>query len=286
MRVDTALETLNSIAQARTAKPGKYRVQDAAGLIPNVVFRKAADLTGSGAFNLRYHGAAGRREMSLGLLSTFSSFADVRKLARKRLAERDGGDDPLQARRAKKAEERNRRKPVTVREAAKATFDAHSPRWRGRYYAAAWQSELERYAFPIVGKLDVNDVTPQHVATVMHAAIQAGFVTVARTVQGKLEMIFNGAIARGERDFRFSNPANRKMMKVIIPTQHEAKHFRRIELPEASAVFRKIWDWAEMAGGVGAGGAELDVWLVMVLTASRPGETIKMLWPWVNFEKR
>ena len=74
-------------------------------------------------------------------------------------------------------------------------------------------------------------------------------------------------------------------MKVIIPTQHEAKHFRRIELPEASAVFRKIWDWAEMAGGVGAGGAELDVWLVMVLTASRPGETIKMLWPWVNFEK-
>ena len=66
-----------------------------------------------------------------------------RKLART-------GGDPL-------AEKRRSRTP-TFREAARRTFEANRPRWRNAKVEKNWMQQLERHAFPIIGKMRVDQI--------------------------------------------------------------------------------------------------------------------------------
>ena len=275
MKISTAL-------QAANAKAGVHKIAGAPGLY----LKKASDRPNSGSYFRRFLVNGKLRSMGLGAVSEIS-LADAREAAREAVKVARKGVDPIEERKRLRAASlaAGEKRIITCSEAIRITYEAHAPQWRGRYYGAAWLSQLDLYAAPILGKLDVNDVTPRHVAAAMSAALQAGYPVVARMLQGKLKTIFDGAIARGDRDAMRGNPADRGLMKAIVPIKHETRHFRRVDLTVAPEVFQKIWGWAEMMDGVGVGSAPLDAWLIMVLTATRPVEAIKMVWSEVDIKK-
>ena len=72
------MKTIGTMAQARNAKAGVYRLEGATG----VTLRKVTDTVGAGAFNQRYWRGGERRTMSLGPLARYKSLTEVQARSR------------------------------------------------------------------------------------------------------------------------------------------------------------------------------------------------------------
>ena len=84
--------------------------------------------------------------------------ARERTLANRKLA-RSGGN-PLQAKREAEA-------VLTFEEAARKVHALHLPTWRNVKHGAQFIKTLETYAFPVMGRLRVSDVTTADVLAVL-----------------------------------------------------------------------------------------------------------------------
>ena len=219
------MKTISTMAQARNAKAGVYRLEGATG----VTFRKVTDTLGAGAFNQRYWRGGKRCTMSLGPLSRFKSLAEVQARSREVLTERDKGIDPIARRNAERAANLAAKTPVTFIKATETHLEAHAPSWKGRYARTDWFNPVEKYAFPILGDLPVNDIVATHVAAVVRAAAADGNLATGKRVQQRIRKIIDGAIARGERDPLRGNPADAGPIGAIVPLKRKTVHFRRIE---------------------------------------------------------
>ena len=51
----------------------------------------------------------------------------------------------------------------TFAEAAEAVIAIHEPTWRSPKSGPQWRASLKTYAYPVIGKLAVTEVTPGHV---------------------------------------------------------------------------------------------------------------------------
>jgi integrase len=275
------MKTINTIDEAKAAKPGIYPVKGAVG----VVFRKTVDVAGAGAFNQRLSVHGKRRWISLGVLKRFTKLSEVGAKSRMVLSARDEGDDPIEARRDKKG--RGHRAPVTFKQATAAFRKAYTPTLKGKYADRNWFAPIETHVFPALGNLLMNDIVGHDVVDVMNALDAKGLSKTALRLRVHIAAIFNSALASGARDLTRGNPADAKLIAAMRPGKFavDDEHYSRIALTDAPLAISALRE-ARDATDDSLMAAAVDGWLVMAACALRPGEALKMQWSEVDLEKR
>jgi integrase len=273
---------ISTQTQAEKALPGVHRVKGAEG----VYLKKGA--SGSGAWFRRYWSHGKRREMGFGALAAVT-LAEVRKLASQFDVDRNAGHDPIELRRAAKAANARETQAAalaadkwTFIQATESYLKAHAPSWKHVRAREVWHSPIVKYAYPVIGRMALDDVEVAHVDAVMTAAVKGGAPKVAPRIRLRIEQIFNAAAALGKRNAKAPNPASLGLIKAVRPTKDEssrAQHFRRISLDDAPAIFRKLMRLAETS-------TPLSALMFMIACASRPSEALNARWGEIDLDKK
>ena len=158
---------LSAIEVKRLASPGWHAVGGVAGLLLQIrqPAKDGAPLARSWILRLRI---AGERQL-IGLGSYPQvSLAEAREQARKLSAEARGGVNLIARKRAQRsaliaAASRNK----TFKDCAEAYMEAHASDYSNDKHRKQWVSTLESYAYPVVGKMLVADITMRHVLDVL-----------------------------------------------------------------------------------------------------------------------
>lgn len=205
--------------------------------------------------------------------------AQAKEKARHARNEVNRGVDPITQRQA--AISRLRAQQIsekTFEQAATAYIDTHGESWRNPKHRAQWASSLETYAFPVMGGLNVRDITQEHVLTVLQPIWKSKNETASR-VRGRIESVLDWATVRkyrtGENPARWKGhldhllPAPSKIKKVI--------HHRALPIDEMPAFMK------ELRGRVGTAARALEF---TILTAARSGEVRGATWSEVDLNDR
>src|SRR4029077_12319352 len=120
------------------------------------------------------------------------------KLAEARVAAKDAdalrrkGIDPIDERRRERAEaiaKARAAQPLRFREAVEAYLKDHAPHWKHKYARAVWLNPLVKFAFPVIGGLELDRIELSHVVAVMDAAEEADAAETARRVRARIERV-------------------------------------------------------------------------------------------------
>ncbi|SDC38496.1 Phage integrase family protein [Bradyrhizobium brasilense] len=223
---------LTALLVTRAKKPGMYG--DGGGLYLQVTGNGTTKVAKSWIFRYRFKGhtsKAGRplaREMGLGSTETWS-LSQARERARQQRQLLNEGKDPIEVRKQQELEDLLAKAAArTFRDCAKDFIRAHRPGWKNAKHAEQWRSTLERWAYPIIGKLPVSAINVDLVLKVLQQPIgkepDAPSLWTARTetanrVRGRIENILDWARAlklRGEGE----NPARwRGLLDKLLPAR-------------------------------------------------------------------
>ena len=216
-------------------------------------------MAGAGAFNQRLSVRGKRRSISLGVLNRFTKLAEVCTNSREVLSARDEGDDPILARRDKKG--RGQRPPVTFRQATEAFRKAYTPTLKGKYADRNWFAPLEIHVFPVLGDLLMNEIVGRDVADVMNAVDAKGLKAAPR-LRVNIAMIFNAALAGGDRPLAMGNPGDAKLIAAMRPGKFavDDEHYPRIALTDAPLAIAALREAGSVASDTLLAAA-LDAWL-------------------------
>jgi integrase len=297
------MKTISTLLQAKKAAPGLYAVKDAEG----VTLNKRGEAFGAGAFNFRFTpqrpGAEPKKRakrpadapmkrnerllMSLGSPNDFNNLEEVRDAAtaaRKLVKE---GINPIDERERRRSANLAVKQPLTFKQKAEAVRDVYTPTLKHKYALGNWFNPIKRHVIPIIGDLPINDIEPRHVAAVLAAVDAAGLSKSGPRLRAHIAMIFNAAIANGDRDPLRGNPADSHLMRAMRPgtSKSDDEHYRRIELTDAPEKVRAL-QAAREAADEALMAAALDAWLFMIATALRPGEALKTQWSEVDLQKK
>lgn len=184
---------LSPLAIGKLTKPGIHPVGGVSGLYLQVLE------SGGRSWLLRATVGGRRRAMGLGGYPDVT-VAGAREAARKARAKIDEGIDPIEERRAaKSALSAGAAKMLTFRAASEAYMNAHESSWKSSKHRAQWSATLEKYAYPTIGDLDVNDIALPHVLTILEP-IWTNKTETAKRVRGRMENVLDYAGARGHRE--------------------------------------------------------------------------------------
>jgi integrase len=255
----------------RTKKPGRYRDGDVKGL-----YLQISD-SGAKSYVLRYQ--RGTKETMLGLGSASEhSLKSVRERALAARRQLSDGVDPLAAKREKRAATKAAEaRRVTFKQAAERYFDQHESKWTNASHRDAFLSTLGKYAFPVLGGMDVSAITLSDVLRVLEPQWNERAVTLDR-VRNRIEAVLDSAKARGERDGE--NPAAWSLIGKVLPAARDvapvAHHpaMPYAQLPAFMAGLRKQETVAARA---------LEF---LILTAARSGEVREAEWSEIDFEQK
>ena len=173
------------------------------------------------------------REMGLGPLHIVT-LAEAREKARECRKLRHEGIDPIEARKAQRAEERlAAATAMTFQECAERYIDAHRAGWRNHKHAAQWPSTLATYVYPVFGSLPVQGVDVGLVTKALEPIWRTKPETASR-VRGRIESVLDWATVRGYR--KGENPARwRGHLDKLLPTRAKV---RKVEHPRGPALYR------------------------------------------------
>jgi integrase len=261
-----ASERLTALKVSRARDPGL--LSDGKGLY----LRIAKGGTKSWVFRFMLAGRA--REMGLGSLDDVT-LAEARRLARENRQRCKEGVDPIEARRAKRAErELESAKAMTLRECASSYIAAHRSGWRNAKHVKQWQQTLEAYVFPTIGSLPVAAIDVALVTKVLDPIWMAMPQTASR-IRGRIEAVLDWAKARKYR--QGDNPARWKgHLEFLLPkTSKLARVERHAALP-----YLEIGDF--MAALQRKSGVDVRALEFTILTAARTGEVREATWDELN----
>ena len=156
----------------------------------------------------------------------------------------------------------------TFAEAAKAVIAIHKPTWRSPKSEAQWQSSLETYVFPAIGKLPVSDITPAHVMDVLHPIWNDKRET-ARRVKQRISAICRWAVAQGHRT---DDPAGLVIDAALPRNGAERRHMAALPYDEVAECIDTI------KASKGASPSSKLAFEFLVLTAARSGEVRGATW--------
>ena len=267
--------------QADSAPLGVHKITKVVGL-----YLKVGD-GGAASYFLRYRLGDKRREMGIGsrgaitLAKARNEVLDAHGLIRR-------GVDPISERKRERVENIARtqtKAPVVFKQMAENYLKVHGGRWRHKYARTAWIRPLEVYAYPEIANLGLEQIQIPHVTAIMQRAEDAGAPATAFRVRMRVEQVLSHAIALSGK--ALGNPAAGKLHPK--PPKGERPHFRAVDLDDAPAVFRALKAKAvEHAGSLTGSltGNAFNAWLMMILTASRPGEALGARWSEINLAKK
>ena len=210
---------------------------------------------------------AGRRcDIGLGAYPVISLAKARRLAAANRTLIADGGD-PL-------ASKRKAATP-TFREAAERTFEANKTRWRNAKATANWMQSLERYAFPAVGSIRVDQIGREHLLRIL-TPVWTSKPETARKVRQRIRAVLSWAQAHGYVEHNLAGDA----INGALPTQKAVQaHFRALPFQEVGAALETV-----EASGAGPSAKLCLRWVI--LTATRSGEARGARWAEIDHEAR
>ena len=183
-------QLLTAITVKKLVEPGSYA--DGAGLYLQI------GQTGSKAWFYRYEKAGKGRKHGLGSFQAVS-LKEARVKADICRTLRDKGIDPIDHKKQQDlASELEKVKRVTFRNCALAYMESHSAGWKNRKHEQQWRNTLETYAFPVIGKLAVQDVDTGQVLEVLEP-IWFNKTETASRVRQRIENILDWAKVRKYR---------------------------------------------------------------------------------------
>jgi integrase len=178
------------------------------------------------------------------------------------------GEDPIAKKRdveAKRKVEETPKAP-TFDECAKQYIASHESGWKNEKHIAQWKSTLQTYASPVLGKMQVDEITIEDILKVLKPLWISKPETASR-LRGRIEKVLGWATAMkyrsGENPAAWTGalqhllPATASIQKV---EHHKAVPYK--EVPQVMADLRNM-------AGVGA-----KALMFTILTVSRTGETL------------
>lgn len=213
---------LSALAVSKIRQDGRYAVGGADGLY----FRVVGDsrtwflriVTGT-RLNKEGKMVVHRRDMGLGSYPSVS-LAEAREKARAYRNQAREGTDPLEARKAAKAQAwLEAEQAKTFEECATQYIAANRAGWKNPKHAQQWESTLSTYVYPKLGKLPVALVDTGLVLGVLQQEVEAdddqskaqfwyAKTETASRVRGRIESVLDWAAFRGFR--KGENPARWK----------------------------------------------------------------------------
>ena len=183
------MATLTALKVKALAMPGTYG--DGGGLYLQVRSPKNR----SWLFRFKLHRKA--HLMGLGALAdvTLAEAREAATAARKLVKQ---GVNPIDRRKAERAELAARAGLNTFAEVAEAYIAAHEDSWRNPKHRQQWRNTLDTYAAPILGSVPVAVVDVGHVMRVLTPIWKEKTETASR-LRGRIESVLGFATARGWR---------------------------------------------------------------------------------------
>jgi integrase len=256
------IERLSVLKVERVNKPGMYA--DGGGLYLRV--------TTEGAKNwvLRYMLDRRPRWMGLGPLALYG-LQEARARALDARRKRHDGVDPIEARRAERAQQRlDAAKALTFKECAESYIASHRAGWRNDKHKYQWSATLSTYAYPAIGTLPVQAVDTALVLKVLEPIWTVKPETAGR-VRQRIESILDVAKVRGYRDGE--NPARwRGHLDKLLPARSKVRaveHHAALPYAQLPALLASLRE----REAVSARALEF-----LILTAGRTGEVIGARW--------
>jgi integrase len=244
--------------QKKDLKPGLYSDGGGLGLQVSAFDTKA--------WVFRYMIAGRARKMGLGDFELVS----LKKAREKRSAAYalvKDGIDPIDERAARLAvQAAEKAKALTFKECAESYIEAHKAGWKNVKHAAQWTSTLETYAYPIIGKLQVQDIETAHIEKILRPIWNEKTETASR-VRGRVEKVLDRAKALSLRSG--DNPARwTGHLSELFPAKAQVapvEHHPAMPYAELPAFMAKL----RAKDSVSARALEFTI-----LTACRTGDTI------------
>lgn len=264
---------LKALSVGRLKEPGLY--PDGDGLYLQVT-GTGDEVKRSWIYRYRLGGRKTPRDMGLGPYPDVS-LENAREAAAKARELCRGGVDPIDARRAARAQDAlEKAKAITFKECAEAYIKAHTPGWRNAKHGDQWRATLDTYADPVIGKLAVQAVDTGLVMKVLEPIWKEKTETASR-LRGRIEAILDWATVRGLR--QGDNPARwRGRLDNLLPARakvQKVKHHAALPYQEIGAFMEAL------RGQDGIAASALEY---LILTATRTSETIGATWDEVNLE--
>jgi integrase len=259
---------LTSKKVERTKTPGRYH--DGHGLYLQV---RNAD---NKSWLLRFERDGRERWLGLGPVHTFS-LKEARKRARDARQLLHSGVDPIEDRKAKKAERAlAAAKSVTFKECAEAYIIANGKAWRNAKHAAQWTATLKTYVYSHIGNLPVADIDIGLVLKCVEP-IWGDKTETASRVRGRIESVLDWATVRKYR--AGDNPARwQGHLEHVLPSKSSvAKIIHHAAMPYA-----KLPDFMchlSKRDGVAARALEFAI-----MSAARTGEVIGAIWDEIDLK--
>lgn len=191
---------------------------------------------------------------------------------------REGVDPVLQRKAARDALIAAQAKVITFDEAARRFIKAKAQEFRNPKHTAQWETTLQAYASPVIGRLPVDAVTLPHIVQILEPIWTEKTETATR-LRGRIESVLSWATVSGFRSG--DNPARwRGNLDAVLPKPGKLKnvqHFRALPWAEAPAFMAALRE----REGVGSRALEF-----LILTAGRSGEVRGATWEEIDLEAR
>jgi integrase len=261
---------MSALAVARATDKRMYH--DGGGLYLQVA------ASGAKSWLYRYMLNGRSREMGLGPLHIIS-LSDARSRAAECRRLRLDGVDPIEARKAKRNEEKlEAAKSMTFDACAKAYVAAHEAGWQNAKHRDQWRNTLKTYCSPVFGNLPAQAVDVGLVMKALEPIWHEKPETASR-LRGRIEAILDWATVRGYR--KGENPARwRGHLDKLLPARGKV---RKVE-HHAALPYREIPPFmTELCEREGIAARALEF---LILTATRTGEVIDVRWEEFDLNER
>jgi integrase len=254
----------------RVKAPGRYF--DGHGLYLQVVN------SNNKSWLLRFERNGRERWYGLGPAHTFS-LKEARARARDARQLLHDGIDPIEARKAKKAERAlAAAKSVTFKECAEAYIAANEGAWKNAKHAAQWTATLKTYVYPHIGHLAIADIDTGLVLKCIEVVWRDKTETASR-VRGRIESVLDWATVRKYRTG--DNPARwQGHLEHVLPSKSslaKVTHHAAMPYAELPDFVRRLRE----RDGVAARALEFTI-----MSAARTGEVIGAQWVEIDFDAR
>lgn len=229
--------------------------------------------TGKGKWVLRYTSPITRKRRNAGLGSFPEvSVADAGRLGSEFWAKLKNGVDPLDV---KQEAARQKKSIPTFYQAANTRHGELIDGWANKKHVKDWINSLTQYAFPTIGSIPINKITPNDIAVTLRP-IWLKIPETAGRVKQRIHSVFSWAWAQG---YCQSNPVD--VVTHLLPKQPELsvrrKHMR--SLPWVDVPHFVI---SHLHNSETRDVSRLMLEL-LILTAARSGEIRGMRWAEVDW---
>ncbi len=260
-----------SAIEVRRLGPGVHTVGGVAGLLMQVTD------SGAQSWLLRVRVGDKRREIGLGAFPEVSLARAREKAAETKDAIRSG-IDPVEARKAaRSALVASQRQGLTFIEAFEKYAAKKLPELRTERYRNQWRATVEKYAFPELGNMLVQNISRDDILRVLHPIWETRTETATK-VRQRVEKTLDYAKAAGHRTG--DNPAawrGNLELALSAPGKIAPKeNYPALQLDDVAQ-----W-WQDLQAREGTGATALAF---QALTASRTGAVRFATWDEIDLEK-